>query len=226
MGAGCCGLVASQYYDESIYSDNGLYWRGMQGNTAICPDWGYNASLAYAMDFKFDDLNDLDNMGGTAVKLYCRDTNGITGYVSSLEGSRGEWQGIRSCPTNEAFIGFRLRVFPDQGTWGDDFGVDNIQMACSGGTIVDGIDGVPPTTFEAEEREEKVEQNVIRQWMEKVGRKIETIRLRLDNTRLHGDWGTWAYCSPDLYVVGIRTTVEEGSAGDDAGLTDVTLYCA
>ena len=43
---------------------------------------------------QFDALNDLDNVGGNGVKLYCRDSAGsISGYVTSIEGKRGDWQG-------------------------------------------------------------------------------------------------------------------------------------
>ncbi|XP_063843189.1 uncharacterized protein LOC135090358 [Scylla paramamosain] len=223
LGAGCCSLVAAQYYDP-IESDNGLYWRGEYGEMDICHH-DKNFTYTYALDFKFDDLNDLDNVGGNGVKLYCRDDAGsISGYVTSLEGKRGEWQGIHSCPLHVFFNGFRLRVFPDQGTWGDDFAVDNIQMACEDGTIIDGIDGILP---EKEETEEGVEEkSVLRQWVDKVERKIEVIRYNIDKTRIHGEWGSWVYCSPGMNVVGIRTVVEDGHIDDDAGLTDVTLYCA
>lgn len=44
--------------------------------------------------------------------------------------------------------------------------------------------------------------------------------------RLNGEWGSWAYCPPEMSVAGIRTLVEEGHTfEDDAGLCDVILYC-
>ncbi|XP_045108711.1 uncharacterized protein LOC123503221 isoform X2 [Portunus trituberculatus] len=217
---GCCGLVAAQYY-EPIQSDNGMPWRGKYGDMDICHH-DKNFTYTYALDFKFDDLNDLDNVGGNAVKLYCRDHAGsISGYVTSIEGKRGDWQGIHSCPPHAFFNGFRLRVFPEQGTWGDDFGVDNIQMSCEDGTIVDGIEGV----LTEEGVTDEVEKSVLRQWVDKVERKMEVIRYNIGKTRIHGEWGSWVYCSPGMYVVGLRTVVEEGHIDDDAGLTDVILYC-
>lgn len=43
---------------------------------------------------QYDDLDDLDFIGGNGVKLYCRDGDGATtGYITSTEGTNGEWQG-------------------------------------------------------------------------------------------------------------------------------------
>ncbi|XP_050686033.1 vitelline membrane outer layer protein 1 homolog isoform X3 [Eriocheir sinensis] len=231
LGAGCLQDAATQYYDEILYSNNGRPWVGEYGDMDFCPDSSSNnATFTFALDFKYDDLDDLDFIAGDSVKLYCRDEDGvISGYVSSLEGSHGEWQGIRSCPANEYFTGFRLRVYPEQGTFGDDFAVDNIQLACSDGTVVDGLDGVtPPAPYlDNPGKGADDEAAVVRKWVEIKGRWAEVVRQRSGaETKLNGQWGTWAYCSPGLTVMGIQTFVDEGDIGDDSGLTDVRLFCA
>ena len=39
-------------------------------------------------------------------------------------------------------------------------------------------------------------------------------------------WSDWAYCSPGLSVCGIQTRVEpQHIANDDAGLSDLVLFC-
>ncbi|XP_050686032.1 uncharacterized protein LOC126980329 isoform X2 [Eriocheir sinensis] len=230
LGAGCWQEAASQSYDEAIYVENGMPWRGQYGYIDYCqPDSVRNHTFAYALEFKYDDLDDLDFIGGDSVKLYCRDDAGdTTGYITSLQGTHGEWQGIRSCPENEYFIGFRLRVYPEQGTFGDDFAVDNIQLACSDGTVVDGLDGVtPPPPYLGNPRDEEDDTAVHRAWVKMIGHRLEAVSLHAGpDARLNGNWGAWAYCSQGLYVMAIRTVVDEGSVGDDAGLTDVILYCS
>lgn len=64
-----------------------------QHTNANQPKYEVNGNVCFDL-LQYDDLDDLDFIGGDSVKLYCRDEEGaITGYVSSLEGSHGEWQG-------------------------------------------------------------------------------------------------------------------------------------
>lgn len=70
-------------------------------------------------------------------------------YVSSTEGNYGTWQGLRSCAPGHYITGFRQRVLESQGTFGDDWGVDNVQAQCDDGTVLDGMDGVPPALQES-----------------------------------------------------------------------------
>ena len=62
-------------------------------------------------------------------------------YVISLLSSLS--LGMRSCPLGEFLMGVRANVVPDQGTLGDDLGMDNLQMRCSKGNVLDGLYGTP-----------------------------------------------------------------------------------
>ncbi|KAK3848777.1 hypothetical protein Pcinc_044442 [Petrolisthes cinctipes] len=195
------------------------HWTGLGLTSCTFPTYTFPPN---DLQFKYETLDKVDNTGGNSVKLFCKDGNGtITNYVTSLEGDYGDWMGIYSCPGGGFINGFRLRVFPDQGTFGDDFAVDNIEVSCSDGTILNGMDGINPQPSAHQTKHQTTGE----------GGVMEAVRARLRSspereTRLNGEWGTFVYCSPGMKVAGIRTVVDQGHTfGDDAGLTDVTLYC-
>lgn len=37
----------------------------------------------------------------------------------------------------------KANIVPDMGVLGDDLGMDNLQMQCTGGTVLDGLYGTP-----------------------------------------------------------------------------------
>ncbi|XP_063589397.1 vitelline membrane outer layer protein 1 homolog isoform X1 [Penaeus indicus] len=41
----------------------------------------------------------------------------------------------------------------------------------------------------------------------------------------YGEWSLWSRCSPGSAVCGIQTRFENSGLGDDAGVTDVSMYC-
>ncbi|XP_071518500.1 vitelline membrane outer layer protein 1-like [Panulirus ornatus] len=226
VSCGWWGCQASSVDFERIMVDNGIYWRGEYGSDDLC-SLSTNVSYASAMDFKFEPLTHMDNTGGNSVKLFCKDLgNHITKYITSIEGQAGTWQGVRSCPSSDFIVGFRLRVFPDQGAWGDDFAVDNIQVECSDGTVLDGLNGVLPTR---RHRQEQDGEEVSRERVELDGeRTVEVVRSSRGHreAKLNGNWGSWAECSAGKRVIGIQTIVEEHHPfEDDAGLCDVTMLC-
>nr|XP_027215945.1 vitelline membrane outer layer protein 1 homolog [Penaeus vannamei] len=40
-----------------------------------------------------------------------------------------------------------------------------------------------------------------------------------------GEWSLWSRCSPGSGVCGIQTRFQNSGLGDDAGVTDVSMYC-
>lgn len=48
---------------------------------------------------------------------------------------------MRTCAADQALTGMRANVVPDMGTFGDDLGMDNLQMICSDGQYLDGLYG-------------------------------------------------------------------------------------
>ncbi|XP_063585903.1 vitelline membrane outer layer protein 1 homolog [Penaeus indicus] len=235
---GLLGLATTQAY-YAIQSDNGL-WRGQWGFEDFCSNSGGNltgdsereATFASAFDFKFETTNHIDNTAGNAVKLYCSDHSGhIIDYVSSLEGNYGTWQGLRSCAPGHYITGFRQRVLESQGTFGDDWGVDNVQVQCDDGTVLDGMDGVPPALQEAPGRSEIQRDAAVAD-----GKRVEAVKVQVPppgrrpspsgEARMHGEWGSWALCPAGTAVMGIMTNLEQGHPfEDDAGLCDIIMYC-
>lgn len=53
---------------------------------------------------------------------------------------------MRTCGSGESLTGMRANVVPDMGTFGDDLGMDNLQMICSDGHMLDGLYGTSNTT--------------------------------------------------------------------------------
>ncbi|XP_047473549.1 uncharacterized protein LOC125028199 isoform X3 [Penaeus chinensis] len=119
---------------ESLSLDNGLN-RGDWGPIELCQ----TRSFAYGFQIKYQDLGFVDDTAANGLKLYCRDGLGATtGYITSLVGNHGTWRNILQCPSSAYVEGVRAYVLPDQGSMHDDLGVDNVQLWCSEGTILDG----------------------------------------------------------------------------------------
>ncbi|XP_042857976.1 vitelline membrane outer layer protein 1 homolog [Penaeus japonicus] len=214
---------------ESLSLDNGLN-RGDWGPIELCPD----GSHAYSFQIKYQDLGYADDTAVNGLKLFCRDSYGhTTGYVTSLEGKHGTWRSILSCPSSGLMEGVRGYVLPDQGTLHDDLGVDNVQMWCSGGTILDGKDRAEGALAEerlsAREALRPQSFEVMRERAVIGGREVEAVYLETGfkgAPRIAGEWSLWSYCSTGNKVCGIETRVEKESAfSDDAGLCDFVLYC-
>ena len=49
--------------------------------------------------------------------------------------------GPRQCTNFQKYVGFRARVLSNRGPFGDDIGVDNIEMKCENGEIHDAVKG-------------------------------------------------------------------------------------
>ncbi|XP_042891485.1 vitelline membrane outer layer protein 1 homolog [Penaeus japonicus] len=233
--AGLFGLAASQY---PIQAENGL-WRGEWGFEDYCTSGGGQNSTGErnvfvgSFEFKYETTDHIDNTAGNSVKLYCSDDSGhILDYVTSTEGNYGTWQGIRACAKGHYVTGFRLRVLEYQGTFGDDWGVDNIQVECDDGTVLDGLDGVPATAQESQEKRGEFQKDVI----VVDGKEVEIVQVQVPlpgrrpspagEARMHGEWGSWARCPSGYAVMGLMTMVEQGHPfEDDAGLCNLTMYC-
>lgn len=112
-------------------------------------------------------------------------------------------------------------VLPDQGSMHDDLGVDNVQLWCEEGTILDGKLRAAPTDEHLAQAER--ETVIVDE------REVEAVYLkdgRKGTPRIAGVWSLWAYCSNGNYVCGLETRVEtESTFTDDAGLSDFVLYC-
>ncbi|CAL4066846.1 unnamed protein product, partial [Meganyctiphanes norvegica] len=97
---------------------------------------------AFAFDMKYEKPGAVDQTSVNAVKMYCRDdSNGaLTGQITSFEGRYGDYMGLRTCPEDDdKLTGFRLQVWPYQGTFGDDWAIDNVQISCNGNYTLDGM---------------------------------------------------------------------------------------
>ncbi|ROT83243.1 vitelline membrane outer layer 1-like protein [Penaeus vannamei] len=60
------------------------------------------------------------------------------------------------------------------------------------------------------------------------GREVEAVHLKVNRGEIrdHGDWGSWARCSPGGTLCGLQTRVEHDDVlNDDAGLCDVVAFC-
>ncbi|XP_042867907.1 vitelline membrane outer layer protein 1-like [Penaeus japonicus] len=136
----CCTLVTSAPDEEpkrpstgALGLSNGLTW-GDWGPKEFCPD----GSFVHAFDTKYETFSSSDETGLNAVKLFCS-TPGHhdTGYITSVLGEYGEWQGMRVC--EEGFVtGMRGQVVPEQGVFTDDLAVVNLELDCNygNGTLV------------------------------------------------------------------------------------------
>ncbi|KAK3848779.1 hypothetical protein Pcinc_044444 [Petrolisthes cinctipes] len=200
----------------SIPTTNGLN-RGDWGNIDLCPSGSY----AFGLEIKYSGLGFVDDTSVNAIMLYCKSLTGsLTGTIISSEGEYGQWQGLRSCPTNKYLNGMRANVVPDQGTFGDDLGVDNIQMTCNDSTILDGLNGAKESNAKQVEvhHEEQIPDRV-----------VEFLHLKIDgkpSARDYGEWGSWGSCSSGNLVCGLQTRFErESTITDDAAITDVIMFC-
>nr|ACK44247.1 vitelline membrane outer layer 1-like protein [Scylla paramamosain] len=202
--------------EESLTLDNGLS-RGTWGPIELCTDGSY----VFAFEIKYSGVGYLDDTSVNAIRLYCQTAEGaLTNIIISAEGSFGQWQGMRSCPLGEYMTGVRANVVPDQGTLGDDLGMDNLQMRCSGGQVLDGLYGTP---------NKKGKSPVVAREMTKIeGREVEAVYMKLQrsaHTRDYGDWGTWRACSA-AKVCGLQVRLEDNHPlDDDAGVTDAVIFC-
>lgn len=201
---------------ESISLDNGLH-RGDWGPTDLCPD----GSWASSFEIKYADLGYVDDTALNAIRLNCQDNSGLlTATVTSTEGKWGEWRGTKSCKVGQFFVAMRGNVVPDQGTFHDDLGLDNMQLQCSDGVILDGLHDVPS--------EGDQDLNITQEKVIIDGRPMEAVHFTLTKGKAgdHGDWSSWATCSTGLRICGLETRVEhESTVSDDAGATDVTMFC-
>ncbi|CAL4070512.1 unnamed protein product, partial [Meganyctiphanes norvegica] len=191
---------------------------GEWGDDEHCP-----TGHAFAFEVKNEEQGSADWTAVNAVKLYCRDGNGLlTGTITSLEGKYGDWVGIRSCPNvNDKMTGFRLRVMPYQGTFGDDWAVDNVEINCSSNTTLNGMgDSVSQKQMPADNQ--KFPARSISEHMEVV--EISTKEMSL----IHGEWTDWAHCSKGYSICGLKTLVEyERQFLSEGGgvVRDDNLYC-
>ncbi|XP_063585902.1 vitelline membrane outer layer protein 1 homolog [Penaeus indicus] len=215
---------------ESLSLDNGLN-RGDWGPIELCA----TRSFAYGFQIKYQDLGYVDDTAANGLKLYCRDGLGATtGYITSLVGNHGTWRNILQCPSSAYVEGVRAYVLPDQGSIHDDLGVDNVQLWCSEGTILDGKNRLTARAAEkaapTDELLERAENPEIQRERITVDeREVEAVYLKAGHAgtpRIDGVWSLWAYCSSGNYVCGLETRVEkESTLTDDAGLSDFVLYC-
>ncbi|KAK8396509.1 hypothetical protein O3P69_005510 [Scylla paramamosain] len=188
--------------EESLTLDNGLS-RGTWGPIELCTDGSY----VFAFEIKYSGVGYLDDTSVNAIRLYCQTAEGaLTNIIISAEGSFGQWQGMRSCPL--------------WGRLGDDLGMDNLQMRCSGGNVLDGLYGTP---------NKKGKSPVVAREMTKIeGREVEAVYMKLQrsaHTRDYGDWGTWRACSA-AKVCGLQVRLEDNHPlDDDAGVTDAVIFC-
>uniref|UniRef100_A0A0P4VUB1 Uncharacterized protein n=1 Tax=Scylla olivacea TaxID=85551 RepID=A0A0P4VUB1_SCYOL len=120
----------------------------------------------------YSGLGYVDDTSVNAIRLYCQTSEGsLTDLITSSEGTYGQWKGMRPCGAGEFMTGVRGNVVPDMGPLGDDLGVDNLQMSCSGGEVLDGLYGTP----------HKVGQSsvVAREITEVGGREMEAVHLKI-----------------------------------------------
>lgn len=139
----CCALVTAEPDEEpkrpstsALGLSNGLTW-GDWGPKEFCPD----GSFVHAFDTKYETFSDTDETGLNAVKLFCSTpAHHDTGYVTSVIGQYGDWQGMRICDKGFA-TGMRGQVVPEQGIFTDDLAVVNLELSCNYGneTLV-GVD--------------------------------------------------------------------------------------
>ena len=54
--------------------------------------------------------------------------------------SRGKWLSPLTCPQGRRLVSFRLRVEEPRGLW-DDTAANNLDVACAGGTVLEGDGG-------------------------------------------------------------------------------------
>lgn len=202
--------------EESLTLDNGLS-RGTWGPIELCIDNSY----VFGFEIKYSGIGYLDDTCVNAIRLYCQTPEGaLTNLPMSAEGTYGQWQGLRSCPLGEYMTGVRANVVPDQGTLGDDLGMDNLEMRCEGGNVLDGLYGVP--------NEEAKSPVVARDMVNLNGKEMEAVYVKLlrsAKTRDYGDWGMWRACSSGK-VCGLQVRLEDNHPlDDDAGITDVVIFC-
>ncbi|XP_050686034.1 vitelline membrane outer layer protein 1 homolog [Eriocheir sinensis] len=201
---------------ESLNLDNGLN-RGEWGPIALCPD----GSTAFAFEIKYSGTGYADDTCVNAIRLYCQDSAGsLTASVTSSEGSYGQWKGMRTCPGGENFNAMRANVVPDMGTFGDDLGMDNLQLQCSGGNVLDGLYGTPA----------KGQGPMVVREMKNLGdREVEAVHMKLRKSahaRDLGEWGAWANCSVGNKICGLQVRLEDDHlVEDDAGVSDVIMFC-
>ncbi|XP_047473550.1 vitelline membrane outer layer protein 1 homolog isoform X4 [Penaeus chinensis] len=213
---------------ESLSLDNGLN-RGDWGPIELCQ----TRSFAYGFQIKYQDLGFVDDTAANGLKLYCRDGLGATtGYITSLVGNHGTWRNILQCPSSAYVEGVRAYVLPDQGSMHDDLGVDNVQLWCSEGTILDGKNWLTARAAAAPADELLARAENLEIERERITvdeREVEAVYLKSGykgTPRIDGVWSLWAYCSSGNYVCGLETRVEkESTFTDDAGLSDFVLYC-
>nr|QPO25078.1 vitelline membrane outer layer protein [Callinectes arcuatus]UST29541.1 vitelline membrane outer layer 1 [Callinectes toxotes] len=201
---------------ESLNLDNGLD-RGKWGPIEVCSDGSY----AFAFEIKYSGLGYLDDTSVNAIRMYCQTPEGaLSNILISAEGSFGQWQGMRSCPIGEHMTSVRANVVPDQGTLGDDLGMDNLEMKCSGGKVLDGLYGEPHVGGKS--------PVVAREMTNIDGREMEAVFMyfqRSAHTRDYGDWGTWRACTSGK-VCGLQVRLEDNHPlEDDAGITDAVIFC-
>ncbi|KAK4309577.1 hypothetical protein Pmani_018800 [Petrolisthes manimaculis] len=207
---------------ESINIDNGLD-RGDWGNIDMCP----TGDFAFAFEIKYSGVGFVDDTSVNAIRMYCRNGAGdLTGTTLSTEGQYGQWQGMRTCGSGKSLTGMRANVVPDMGTFGDDLGMDNLQMICEDGHVMDGLYGASNSTTPHPKYKGPV---VTREMMEVEGRQVEAVRTKIAisaQIRDYGEWGMWGKCSPGNKICGHESRVEpESTLSDDAGLVDVIMFC-
>ncbi|KAK7073137.1 hypothetical protein SK128_005176 [Halocaridina rubra] len=206
---------------EELVTSNGLV-RGLWGNPEQC-----SQGHTFAIDFKYEQPGQLDDTAGNSVQMLCHLGDGqLVDSITSFEGKYGDWQGIRTCPNKTNIVGFRARVLQEQGTFGDDHGVDNVQVRCADGTVLDGMDGVIPAV-KGQDNVQEDDDNVISKWIDINGQRVQVLQIRSSHkgSKINGEWSNWATCSSGS-VAAIRTRVEEGDPlQDDAGLCDISMYC-
>ncbi|KAK7073138.1 hypothetical protein SK128_005177 [Halocaridina rubra] len=204
---------------EMIQIDNGLN-RGDWGPPDLCP----NASWATSFEIKYAALGHIDDTALTGIRIYCQSSDGtLVGSAISEEATYGDWLDLRSCNAGEFFDAMRANVVPEQGDFGDDLGMDNLQMSCSDGVILDGLYGTPALTLEEESLKLAREHIVFE------GKETEAVHVIInekESTKDAGEWGSWAFCTTGLRICGIETRVERDTTlTDDAGVVDLIMYC-
>ncbi|XP_045136542.1 vitelline membrane outer layer protein 1 homolog [Portunus trituberculatus] len=139
----CClltyGQIPRRQVTKTLTLSNGIDW-GTLGKLEYCPD----GSWAVNFEGKFEPYTflDTDETGFNALRLYCfTKDNSLTGFITSTEGDKGEWQDMRSCH-NGFLTAMRARVLPPQGALADDVAVQNMQLECDyGREILTAVDG-------------------------------------------------------------------------------------
>ncbi|XP_069958952.1 vitelline membrane outer layer protein 1 [Cherax quadricarinatus] len=133
-------------YRENVTStltlSNGIDW-GDWGPVEFCEEGSYS----HGFEVRFEPSGATDETAMSGVKLYCSDKDHFdTGYVTSVVGTTGEWQGMRVC--HEGFLtGMRAEVLEPQGILHDDVAVENIEVQCNyDGEILTGVHDLPKFT--------------------------------------------------------------------------------